>query len=405
MQVTVEKGLASGTVAAPPSKSMAHRLLICAALSEGESVVRGISNSQDMGATLDCLRALGVECTREGDAVRIKGKDVRKAAPKTPLLCRESGSTLRFMIPVALLSGNEVTLHGAPSLMKRPMDIYDTLCREKNMTFSQNGQDITVKGPLPAGDYSVVGNVSSQFISGLLFALPLAEGDSRICITPPVESRSYIDLTLAALRDFGITVEWADDCTLCIPGGQRYRASDVTVEGDYSNAAFLDAFTYLGGDVTVTGLRADSLQGDRVYRKCYESLCQGAPTIHIGDCPDLGPILFAVAAAKQGGTFTGTRRLRIKESDRAAAMAQELKKFGTEVEVGEDTVTVKPVAFHAPAEPLEGHNDHRIVMSMAVLCSLVGGTIRGAEAVQKSFPDFFDRIQTVGVKVRERNEQ
>ena len=401
MQVTIQKGRASGCVAAPPSKSMAHRLLICAAMSEGESVVRGISDCEDVCATVDCLRALGVVCEVVGDTVKVIGRDPRSFSPAMPLCCRESGSTLRFMIPVACLSGNEVTLHGAPSLMKRPMNIYETLCREKGISFLQAGQDIMVKGPLPAGDYSVVGNISSQFISGLLFALPVLNGDSRIHITPPVESRSYIDLTLSALQTFGVQVEWENDHTLFICGGQRYRAGDVTVEGDYSNAAFLEAFSLFGGDVTVTGLSDSSLQGDRVYRAYYAALCNGAPTLDIGNCPDLGPVLFAVAAAKHGGIFTGTRRLRIKESDRAATMAEELRKFGSEVEIGEDTVTVTPAAFHAPTEILEGHNDHRVVMSMAVLCSLTGGTIRGTEAVQKSFPDFFDRIRAIGLEVCE----
>ena len=401
MQVTVSPGRAVGSIPAPPSKSMAHRLLICAAMSEGKSVIRGISGSEDMGATLDGLSALGVDCRRNGDTVTVCGTDLRHAVPVKPLLCRESGSTLRFLIPLALLSGNTVTLHGAPSLMKRPMGIYQELCKEKHLYFEQNGQDITVRGPLTAGEYTVVGNVSSQFISGLLFALPLCDGDSVIRLTPPVESRSYLDLTVSALCEFGVTVAWRDDCTLFVRGNQRYRAHDTAVEGDYSNAAFLDALTLLGGQVDVGGLSSESLQGDRVYAEYFEQLEKGTPTLNIGNCPDLGPILFSVAAVKHGATFTGTRRLRIKESDRAAAMAQELRKFGTSVHVSEDTVTVEPTAFHAPVEPLDGHNDHRIVMSMAVLCTLCGGTIRGAEAVQKSFPDFFDCLSALGLEVRE----
>lgn len=401
MQVTLTPKVAHGTVAAPPSKSMAHRLLICAAMSEGKSVIRGISQCADVSATLDCLRALGVDCRQDGDTVTVTGTDLRKAAPTQPLCCRESGSTLRFMIPLAWLSGNTATLHGAPYLMQRPMGIYAELAKEKDLFFSQQGQDITVRGPLPAGEYTVVGNVSSQFISGLLFALPLADGRSVIHIKPPVESRSYLNLTVAALREFGVTVTWSDDCTIEIPGNQRYCAQNTAVEGDYSNAAFLDALGVLGGDVTVTGLREDSLQGDRVYRDYFKKLSREKATLHIGDCPDLGPILFAVAAAKHGGIFQGTKRLRIKESDRAAVMAEELQKFGTRVTVGEDTVEIEPVGFHAPTEITDGHNDHRIVMSMAVLLSLTGGSIRGAEAVSKSFPDFFDRLRDLGLEVRE----
>ena len=401
MQVTLLPGRARGTVVAPPSKSMAHRLLVCAALSKGESVVRGISDSQDMLATLDCLSALGATYTRSGDTVRITGIDALTANPQAPLACRESGSTLRFMIPVALLSGNDTTLCGAPYLMQRPMGVYRDLCKEKSMTFIPKGQSITVKGPLIAGDYTVVGNISSQFISGLLFALPLVEGDSTISLIPPVESRSYLNLTVSALRAFGVEVEWRDELTLFIRGGQRYSPREIDVEGDYSNAAFLEAFNFLGGDVTVTGLAETSLQGDRVYRNYFEALSRERATLSIKDCPDLGPILFAVAAAKHGGVFHGTRRLRIKESDRAAAMAQELQKLGARATVGEDTVEIEPASLHAPKEPIHGHNDHRVVMSMAVLLSLTGGSITGAEAVHKSYPDFFACLRALGLEIRE----
>ena len=335
----------------------------------------------------------------EEDRVYVKGIDVRHVKPTTSLMCRESGSTLRFLIPVALLSGKTVTFVGARSLMKRPMGVYADLCRERRMLFRQKEEEITVKGPLRAGEYTVVGNISSQFISGLLFALPLADGDSVIRITPPIESRSYLNLTVSALREFGVSVEWQDEYTLRIPGNQHYRAQSTTVEGDYSNAAFLDALGVLGGEVSVAGLRTDSLQGDRVYRQYFEMLCKGTPTIHIGDCPDLGPILFSVAAAKNGGIFNGTRRLKIKESDRAQAMAEELQKIGVSVTVHEDTVVVYPVGLHKPEKPLKGHNDHRIVMSLAVLLTLTGGAIEGAEACEKSYPDFFSVLESLGLEV------
>ena len=177
----------------------------------------------------------------------------------------------------------------------------------------------------------------------------------------------------------------------------------MTVEGDYSGAAFFAALNALGADVAITGLSPDSLQGDRVYADFFPRLCQGRPEIDIADCPDLGPILFAVAAAKNGAVFTGTRRLKIKESDRSAAMAQELDAFGTEVLVEENTVTINPVSFHRPTKILSGHNDHRIVMSLAVLLTLTGGKIEGAEAVQKSFPDFFSKLQSLGIQVQKED--
>lgn len=399
MQVTVRPSIAKGKISAPPSKSMAHRLLISAAMCEGESIIQGISQSADVCATLDCLRALGVRCDTEGDTVCVVGVDPRKNAPISPLLCRESGSTLRFLLPIALLSGQDAVLRGAPSLMQRPMSIYQTLCAQKGMAFLQAQDEIRVRGPLQAGEYRVPGNVSSQFISGLLFALPLTDGDSRICIEPPVESRSYIDLTLSALQAFGVRAEWQDAYTLKIWGNQRYCPCRATVEGDYSNAAFLDAFNRLGGSVQVEGLREDSLQGDRVYCQYFDRLATDTPTLDIGDCPDLGPILFALAAAQNGATFTGTRRLRIKESDRVATMAEELQKLGAQLLIEEDRVTVLPSQLHPPTVPLSGHNDHRVVMSCAVLLSRLGGTVMGAEAVRKSFPDFFDCIRSLGVEV------
>lgn len=399
MKVTIKTGRAHGSVAAPPSKSMAHRLLICAALADGESIVRGVAASEDVKATIACARALGARVEVDGDTVRVRGVDPRTAAPKETLFCNESGSTLRFFVPIALLSSANVMFSGAPSLFRRPMELYEQLCAERGLLFSKDAETLVVKGPITAGEYRLAGNVSSQFISGLLFALPLLDGDSILRITPPIESRSYISLTVEALATFGVRTVWQDDYTLLIPGNQRYRASDVTVEGDYSGAAFLAALSALGGDVDVTGLRADSLQGDRVYERLFPMLVRGTPTIHIGDCPDLGPILFSVAAAKNGAVFTGTARLRIKESNRGAVMAGELAKFGTTVTVEEDSIVVYPSDFHAPTATLQGHNDHRIVMSLAILATLTGGEIEGAEAVAKSFPDFFEKLSALGISL------
>lgn len=404
MTVTFSPTRLSGTVAAPPSKSMGHRMLICAGLSAGNSTVTGISHSQDMLATMELLNGLGAACARREDddtLVDVRGADPRNAAPKAPLNCRECGSTLRFFIPICLLSDKPVTLTGSPRLFERPLDVYADLCRDLGLTFDLDTTTpkLTLKGPLRGGHFTLRGDVSSQFITGLLFALPLCAEDSILSILPPLESRPYLDLTLAALALYGIQAEWLDDLTLRIPGGQTYKATDAAVEGDYSNAAFFHALTALGHDVTLTGLNPDSLQGDRVYRDVYPLLAQGRPTVDISDCPDLGPILMAVASAKQGATFTGTRRLRIKESDRAAAMAAELAKFGVSVTVQEDTVTVDPLDFHAPVDILDGHNDHRIVMALSTLLTLTGGTLRGAEAVNKSLPDYFDLLGSLGADI------
>ncbi len=399
MKINIQKSAARGTVAAPPSKSMAHRLLIAAGLAKGVSHIGGVALNEDVAATIDCLRALGADCEVNGDAVTVHGADLSVAAPADTLQCRESGSTLRFFIPLALLSDTPVSFMGTEKLLSRPLTVFETLCKEQNLTFKQTADRVTVCGKLQAGNFEVAGNISSQFITGLLFALPLLENDSRICITPPIESASYIALTLQALSSFGVEAYWENATTLYVRGGQRYTATDITVEGDYSGAAFLEAFNLFGGEVQVTGLIPDSLQGDRVYREHFKALQHGNALVDISDCPDLGPILFAVAAAKHGGIFTGTKRLKIKESDRAAAMAKELTALGAAVTVEENKVTVHAAPLHAPLFPLCGHNDHRIVMAISVLLTLVGGEMEGAEAVRKSFPDFFTKISELGIGV------
>ena len=365
-------------------------------------MIRGVSDCEDVQATLDCLRTIGADCRQTGDVVTVRGVDIRKARPQGVLKCRESGSTLRFFIPLLLLTGQTSVLEGYGRLMERPMSVYEDICRERGLLFRRDGAQLTVGGGLPAGKYVLAGNVSSQFISGLLFALPLAEGDSVIELIPPVESRSYILMTLDAMKQFGVEVEWQDDQRLCIRGGWRYSPFRGNVEGDYSNAAFMDAFNCFGGDVTLDGLRQDSLQGDRCYRTLMERLCrEDMATVSLGDCPDLGPVLFAVAAAKRGGIFTETARLRIKESDRVETMRTELEKFGVKMKVEADRVEIAKGELTKPKTPLCGHNDHRIVMALTVLLSLTGGELIGAEAVRKSYPCFFDDLRRLGVCIEE----
>ena len=400
MELEIRAGHASGTVQAPPSKSMAHRLLLCAGLTRGVSVIRNVAFSEDILATLDVLRAIGAKVYVDEDFVFVKGADVLHAACSEPISCRESGSTLRFCIPLLLLSGNPFTLTGQGRLMERPQSVYEDLCRAQGLRFERSHDRITLAGPLRAGSFDIPGDISSQFISGLLFALPLLDADSTLRLIPPVESRSYIDMTIAALRAFGVRVAWTDAHTISVPGGQRYQPWDIVVEGDWSNAAFFAALRALGDDVTVTGLNRNSLQGDRVYERYFEALQAGCAELDISDCPDLGPILMATAAGLHGCMLTGTRRLAIKESDRGAAMAQELSKLGVRCEPSDNTIRVS-AGLHAPSEPLFGHNDHRIVMACAVLLTRVGGTITGAEAVRKSFPDFFDRLRGLGIEVIE----
>lgn len=395
MKAVIYKSAAKGTVNAPPSKSMAHRLLICAGLAAGESLIKNVELSEDIKATMDCLRALGADCVYDKGTVTVKGTGA--ISPVDSLNCRECGSTLRFFLPVCLLSDKRSLLTGSPRLMERPMDVYEQLCMEKGYLFGKSKAGITVRGTIKSGVYTLRGDVSSQFISGLLFALPLAEGDSTIKLTGKTESKPYIDMTLSALTAYGVSAYWRSEAEIYIKGSQSYKSTSLMVEGDYSNAAFLSAFNLIGGNVEVKGLSENSLQGDRVYGEYFEALKNGAPRLDIANCPDLGPVLFAMAAALGGGSFTGTARLKMKESDRGAAMAAELAKLGVDVDIKENEIRVSG-GIKPPAEVLNGHNDHRIVMALSVLLSACGGEIEGAEAVAKSMPHFFTVIKQLGVE-------
>ncbi len=399
MKNYVSKGFAKGRISAPKSKSVAHRLLICAAMCQAESRIEGIPSCEDVLATIDCLRALGVKIEYDGEVAYVRGIDFTKALPCGDLNCRESGSTLRFLIPLALLSGNEVRFTGSERLMARPQSIYETLAKEEGLTFKREKNSITVCGPLRAGEFFIDGNVSSQFITGLLLALSTMSGDTKIIFNTPIESRPYVELTIGAMKQFGVRVYYDTDWSFFIFGGQEYKAKNLSVEGDWSAAAFIEALNHIGGEVTIDGLNEESLQGDKICREYFAMLDGGFCELDISNCPDLGPILFTMAAIKDGARFTGTKRLRDKESDRIDTMKSELLKFGAELIIEENAVTVKKCELHAPIESLCGHNDHRIVMSLAVLCTLYGGEIAGCEAVSKSYPDFFKDLLALGIKV------
>ena len=400
MIVKIHPSTANGGVVAPPSKSIAHRFLICAGLSEGESVVKNLALSKDVEATIACLRAMGARVKLSGSAAYIQGVDPRKPLGHiAKLSCGESGSTLRFLIPLCLLSGEEKTLSGTPYLLSRPLGVYEELCRSRGLRFDKGTHSLTVAGRLQSGVYEIPGDISSQFISGLLFALPLLPGDSEIRISSALQSKPYIDLTLDALQAFGAEISFDDtsrsSCVFRIRGNQSYRAQKVTVEGDCSNAAFFDALNFAGGKVEITGLNPASVQGDRVFHSVFESI-RNHRVVDLSDCPDLGPVAFAAAALCGEGRFTGTKRLRLKESDRIQAMREELQKLGVTLTATENDVMIHG-SLRSPAEPLYGHNDHRIVMAIAVLLTVTGGEIAGAQAVEKSFPDFFENLGELGV--------
>jgi len=386
-----------GKICAPPSKSMAHRYLIGAALSKENCTLSGIDYSEDILASIDCLNTLGAKTDVQNDRVSINPVDFMKGESSV-LECRESGSTLRFFIPLALCMGREVTLKGSERLFERPLDVYEELCRDKNFKFEKGVNSVTVCGKLESGNYKIRGDISSQFITGLIFALVYLGEDSSIEIIPPFESRSYINLTVSALKSYGADVEFVDEHNIVIRKSDMHSYSG-TIEGDYSNAAFLDAFNYMGSEIEIGNLNADSLQGDKVYGDYFEKISKGTPTLDISDCPDLGPVLFALAALKNGAIFTGTDRLKAKESDRGQAMHEELTKLGGGLVFGNNMITVPKQKLQYQGKIIDGHNDHRIVMAMSVVLSCIGGEITGIEAVRKSYPGFFDDIRQLGAEV------
>lgn len=401
MKVKILPSKTSGEVSAPPSKSFAHRYLIGSVLSRGKCVIKNIADSDDISATLSCIEQLGGSVTKDGNIVTVIPTN-EKQIENAVFDCKESGSTLRFFIPVVLATGaKNCTFLGSERLLARGIKEYEKLFENSDVTIKSDEKSIEVNGKLTAGNYEISGEVSSQYTTGMLFALSRLSGKSTLKITGNAESRAYVDMTIKVLKDFGADIAEPEKNFFEINGKGRLSPGEFTVEGDWSNAAFLIALSRLLGTISVSGLNENSVQGDRFLSVAFDALDGENAEIDLKDCPDLAPILFAYAAYKNGGKFINTRRLRVKESDRANVMAEELKKFGANVKVYENSVEIEKTQLKPPIVPLCGHNDHRIVMALSVLAAVFGAEIDGAEAVNKSYPDFFRVIKKAGVNVYE----
>lgn len=388
MNVTILPGTLKGAVTPPSSKSQTHRAVLALMLAQGEGKLSNLAVSEDIQATQDCVAAL-----RSGQPAQADG---------LPLLdCGESGSTLRFLIPVALAVRGGGHFTGRGRLMERPQGPYIRLFEEKGILWKQEEACLTVAGQLEPGVYALPGNVSSQFITGLLYALPLLPGDSRIVLTTPLESRGYVDMTLDMLRRFDIKVEEQEDGFL-VPGNQTYQARDLTLEADWSGAAFWYAANFLGAQVDIQGLNPDSVQGDRQIGTLYWKLARpGDVDIDLSQCPDLAPPLAAMAAVRKGTTrFVHAGRLRMKESDRLETIARTLNALGAKAQVWEDTLTLEGVD-HLEGGTVDGCNDHRIAMMAAVAAVACKEpvTILGAECVKKSYPRFWEDYTALGGEI------
>ncbi|NLT96991.1 MAG: 3-phosphoshikimate 1-carboxyvinyltransferase [Christensenellaceae bacterium] len=416
MDLTLQPTKLAGSVAVPPSKSAAHRAIISAALAEGTSRIAHVDLSSDIRATIGACRALGVKIQADGDALIVNGG--RLALTGEPIDCAESGSTLRFFIPIACGLDGEKTFTGRGRLPQRPVDAYLHIFDTQGLRYTcppGASLPLTISGVISPGEFHVDGRVSSQFVTGLLFALPLLEGDSRIIVTGGFESRGYVDLTADILRRFGIDIT-AEGDTFIIPGNQKYKPRDITVEGDYSQAAFFLVAGAISGGIRVEGLDAHSLQPDRVIVDILKrmgadiseeggALVSRPARLHgevidVSQCPDLVPPLAIAAAFAEGQThITGAARLRIKESDRLHALAQNLTALGIRAEELPDGLIIH--GGQPTGGSVDSFGDHRIAMAFSVAAAGASDPVKicGADCVDKSYPAFYQDYVALGGEV------
>lgn len=417
MKVKITPSTVDGKISIPASKSMAHRAIICASLSDGQSIVSNVTNSKDIEATIGCMKALGAQIEQLDESTfKIKGTKLSNQTGNITCNANESGSTLRFLIPFAACTNAKVKFLGQGRLLQRPMDVYANEFKKQDINFIQNEKEIIVAGSLQAKDYVVRGDISSQFITGLMFVLPLLEKDSTLTITEPYESKSYVNLTLQMLHKFGIEIIETSSNSYFIKGNQSYKASNVSVEGDFSQLAFFAVLGTLNHDIQCSNMDLSSQQGDKAILDFIPSYstkedtitihksAPGTQTIDLSNCPDLGPILCVLASFTKGEThIINCARLRMKESDRIEAMETELKKWNVDITSTFDSITIHGNEEYNLDSSLEifGHNDHRIVMAMSVfgLCANTPCIIDDAQAISKSYPTFFDDIKKLGGKV------
>ena len=388
MDITIDPQKLNGTVAVIPSKSQAHRLLICAAFADAPTELICPDTNRDIEATADCLRALGADIVRTGQGYSVT--PCQKTPASAVLNCGESGSTLRFLLPIAGALGVDAVFQMAGRLPQRPLSpLWEEMERMGCRLSRPTADTICCQGKLTAGAYRIDGGVSSQFITGLLLALSLMEEKSTLTITGKTESRPYIEMTKRAMSLFCVDPDQL--------GGQRFRSPGrLTVEGDWSNGAFWLAAQALGSRLTVTGLDPDSPQGDREASRFLSLIKAGAPTISAADTPDLVPVLAVAAAANHGALFTDIQRLRLKETDRVATTCAMLQALGAETEATDSTLCVHPAPLRGGT--VDAANDHRIAMSAAVAATVCDGpvTVLSAESVNKSYPHFWAEYRRLG---------
>lgn len=418
-----------GQITLPPSKSMAHRAIIAACLSQGQSIINNVQMSDDIIATIAGMESFGAGITKEetDSNYRLTIQGIEVQGPKEDRLidANESGSTLRFLIPISSLFEGASNFVGRGQLGVRPLDIYQNIYEEQGLRYDASPPpvlDLTVEGRLQADSYEMPGDVSSQFITGLLYTLPLLEGDSSIQITSPLESVGYLDLTLAMLDKFGIQVDWnREEQLLQVPGNQSFQAQNYTVEGDYSQSAFFLGAAALGNPVKSYGLNLDSKQGDKAVLDILDQLgapvkqvddyltvenpqLKGGGTIDGSQCPDIIPMVALVAALSPGYTeIINLHRLRIKECDRLQATRDELTALGADIEIEEDSLHIHGVESLKGGVQVWSHKDHRMAMMLAIASTVCEDDIilTDSECVAKSYPNFWEEFERLGGVINE----
>ncbi|KEI02391.1 3-phosphoshikimate 1-carboxyvinyltransferase [Clostridium botulinum] len=429
--ITIIPSELSGDINIPPSKSLAHRAIISAGLSEGVSNIENIIFSEDIKATIRGMKSFGIEIQDISEkkqdnfnrkTLKIIGRD-RLVLKNSEIDCSESGSTLRFLIPISLRTGNKVKFTGKGKLVSRPLDVYYNIFENQKIKYkTSNGKlPIFIEGVLKSGEFYVKGNISSQFITGLMYTLPFLNGDSKVIVTTELESKGYVDLTIDILKKFGIKIENKNYKEFFIKGNQKSITNNYRVQGDFSQGAFWIVAGILGSNIKILDLDINSLQGDRViidivknmganikinenYIETKKSKTKGT-IIDASECPDLVPILSVLGSLSTGTTkIINAERLRIKECDRLKAMATELKKIGADIEELEDGLLIKGREY-LKGGTVDSWNDHRIAMSMAIASIKCREpiTIKNSEAVNKSYPDFWGDFKKVGGNIHEWN--
>ena len=404
MDIKIYPAKLIGTLNAPSSKAYSQRMIIAAALAEGVSEISNLTVSKDISVSAAAMEALGATVLADEGTFTISG--IKSPPAKADIDCCESGATIRFVIPIAAALGTESVFKGQGKLPQRPITPYIRELSAKGITFDpQSGLPLHMSGRLSAGEYKMEGDISSQFITGLLYALPLCQGDSTVKLTSVLQSKPYVDMTITALKKFGVEIEETEENGLLVynvKGGQKYTHCNVSVEGDYSQAAFFFVANALGSEIEIKNLDPNTAQGDKaivdIINSCGKELQPF--TADVGDIPDLVPILTVLGSLTKGTSrIVNAARLKIKESDRLVDVARALNMIGGKVTAGEDYLEMQPVEKFTGGE-IDACNDHRIVMSAAIaaLSSDSPVIIKGAEAVNKSYPRFFEDYKALGGK-------